>query len=190
MASSDDNFRRRILMTAVGGFHCVALAVVGCASENSPSDASSVTSSSTGDHHEMDDAGVGHDEHFVRDPAIHPCDVGNWRGYIPDLRECVLPGENLDKEILRRVDFTDADLTGTSFVEADLFKSIFVRAKLVNANFTKASLVSVDLTNADLTGANLRGADMTNAVMANAILNGSVTDETTVCPNIMSGPCW
>jgi Pentapeptide repeats (8 copies) len=168
----------------------MGIVMASCGTDAHENGGTTVTSSSSGDHHAVDDAGDGHEEHVVRDPATQPCDVTNWRGFMPDLRECVLPGQNLEGEVLRRVDLSDADLTGTNLIAADLFTAILARAKLVNANCSQAHMVGVDLTGADLTGANLKGADLTNAIVANTTLAGVMTDETTVCPNLMFGPCW
>ena len=130
------------------------------------------------------------DEHDVRDPATEPCHADNWRELYPDLRECALAGQTLDGASLRRADLTDADLRGARLRDADLFKAILLRATLADADLRRAKLIGADLGGASLLRAQLGGADLLNARLAGTLLDGAVTDATTICPAGNAGPCW
>ena len=129
-------------------------------------------------------------DHQVRDPASEPCDAGNWRELLPDLRQCDLAGELLDGESLRRADLSDANLAGASLAGADLFTAVLAAAVVTDADLDGAKLTSVNLIGADLTGASLIGAVLINADLSEATLAGAATDETTTCPDGDPGPCW
>jgi uncharacterized protein YjbI with pentapeptide repeats len=130
------------------------------------------------------------DDHQVRDPDTEPCDAANWRELLPDLRQCQLDGAVLATELLRRADLSRSTLQAANLAGADLFKVVLVDADLTDANLDGTNLTSADLTRANLFGASLRGARLTNAITSNTILVDATTDETTICPSGVPGPCW
>lgn len=79
-------------------------------------------------------------------------------------------------------DLSNADLQGVSALGGDL-----TGANLGGANLYRAVLRAADLTGANLDGANLSGANLEGSV--GAVLNRATTDERTICPSGLTGPC-
>ena len=82
----------------------------------------------------------------------------------------------------RQCDLTDADLRGRTLRGADLRETHFDRANLYKAELRGARLKGASFRGANLSGANLQGATGAN-------LSDAFTDEWTVCPSGVAGPC-
>ena len=70
-----------------------------------------------------------------------------------------------------KVDFSGADLTGSSFKNADLTDSDFVLANLTSCNFDGADLSGVDFSGANLTKCNLNNTDLSGVNMMNTLIS-------------------
>lgn len=79
-------------------------------------------------------------------------------------------------------DLSDAALGGKQLAGADLSG-----ANLFNAVLYGANLRGANLAGAILSGTNLKMADLTGATAA--AFAGAQTDERTICPNGLHGPC-
>lgn len=88
----------------------------------------------------------------------------NWREEHPKIRPN-LRLVNLVREDLRRVNFSNTDLSGARLAAADLR-----RANLKGANLSETDLRLANLILANLEGANLSGADLTLAYLSKANL--------------------
>ena len=110
----------------------------------------------------------------------------------PVWAECTDPGEPgvdwrsciFDRQVLRGVDLTGANLRDASFKRADLmganlsktnaFRAKFVSSQSSEVKFDGARLAEADLTKANLTGASFRNADLRRARLFRAILDGGL----------------
>ena len=81
-----------------------------------------------------------------------------------------------------RCDLVEANLSGIRGENGD-----FTGANLLDATIYGGSLRGANLTGATLHGANLKLVDLTGAV--GAVLDQTVTDERTTCPDGNAGPC-
>jgi uncharacterized protein YjbI with pentapeptide repeats len=95
----------------------------------------------------------------------------DWRRCIFDRQE--LRGLDLSEANLRDSSFTRADLSGSKLVRIEGFRARFVSAKLNKAVLDEARLVEADLTKADLAGASLVKANLARAHLFRAILTGA-----------------
>lgn len=89
-------------------------------------------------------------------------------------RFVIAKGMRCDKRLLRDVDFTGSDLTGTTFVGTDLRRAALYCAVMTKCDLRGAHLERADLRGATFAGAKLAGACLDEADMRAAIL--CVTD--------------
>ena len=90
-----------------------------------------------------------------------------------DIKGLLLAGK-----LAKDIDFSGADLEGTSLYGANLEGAALTNANLIGADLTRANLVDAnlkgaDLTNAKLKGANLEGADLRGANLDDVNLEGA-----------------
>jgi len=115
-------------------------------------------------------------------------DLSNINFAYADLSNTNLKGKNLTGAILRGVDLSEHDLTGTNLIDATLSDAKFSSTNLKGKDLSGAKLRAVDLSEHDLTGANLsdtflyradlseidlRTVTLTNADFTYANLSGS-----------------
>ena len=82
-------------------------------------------------------------------------DLSNINFAYADLSNTNLKGKNLTGAILRGVDLSEHDLTGTNLIDATLSDAKFSSTNLKGKDLSGAKLRAVDLSGHDLTGANL-----------------------------------
>ncbi len=85
-----------------------------------------------------------------------------------DFQNSDLSGQNLDGEVLSRIDFRNANLTEASFVRANLYGANLQNADLVRAKLCGSSLKNANLTQTNLQKANLQFTDFSRANLAGA----------------------
>ena len=91
--------------------------------------------------------------------------------YVADLREIVMPGEDLSNLSFGGRDLSGANLSGANLSEANLSEANLSEANLSEANLWEVDLVGADLLRADLTESKLLRADLTDADLSEANLS-------------------
>jgi hypothetical protein len=105
--------------------------------------------------------------------------VGIWAGAGDDPAHVK---QLIETKVCVQCNLQDAKLKVLDAEKGNVANSDFRGADLYKANFKGA-----DLTGAQFGGANLNGADLSGAKGAD--LTGATTNEYTVCPSGMAGPC-
>lgn len=103
------------------------------------------------------------------------------------ITEKACPKCDISNESFVRLDLTGVNLTEANAAGASFYRTDLTNAQLAGADLSKANLSWADLTNANLGQANLRGANLAHAI--GAATAGSISDETTTCPDGTAGPC-
>ena len=99
------------------------------------------------------------------------------------------PGCDLSGLILDVVATEDSDFSNVDLNDASLYGAHLGQVNLSGADLNGADLTRAFLDDADLSNASLLGADLTGATLALADMTGVLTDESTTCPDGLSGPC-
>lgn len=86
------------------------------------------------------------------------------------LRYAVARGMRCDRRRLADIDFTGADLTGSTFVGSDLIRASLYCANLTRCDLRGALLVRADLRGGTYSGAKLAGANLDQADLRAAVL--------------------
>lgn len=130
------------------------------------------------------------DEHLLARLRQGTLSWNEWRkSQTPDVpNRFVLREADLQKQNLKNIDLSQADLIkvnfqgaqlqGADFSEADLSKADLSQAKLQGANFLRAHMRRARLSGADLRGANLREANLENADLRGAKLHSADLSKT------------
>jgi hypothetical protein len=122
------------------------------------------------------DDGVMHWNQHRREKGFRP----NFAGvnFVKEAAKTRLYGRPVDiigeeRVMLAGIDFTNAELQGSTLAKADLRNARLAGADLRNANLAGALVNGADLRDADLRGANLDGAQFARAKLAHANLSGA-----------------
>lgn len=147
--------RRPIQLAAAAVLLGTALAVAGCASEDSGDSADGVTGSTT-----------------VGDCVIAP----GAQCQNADLSEIALNGDDAQGGDFTGADFSNSTLESVNLSRTDLTSATFENAKLDNVDLSSANLTEASLEGATLTSVNLDGA-----VLCETIRTDGIADDTG-CP--------
>jgi hypothetical protein len=90
-----------------------------------------------------------------------------------DVAGAFLQGLHLERAILIRANFHNADVRNGSFVSANLSDADLSGANFRGGNLQGAAFRGANLTDSDLDQTDLQGADLTGAILENADLSGA-----------------
>jgi len=126
--------------------------------------------------------------------SLNAVDYLSDKGYLYDgttsgasLQLANLPGVNFDYADMRRTNFNNAIISGSSLVnsnfsDANLTGSILTNSILKNADLSGTVLQNANLEGADLSSAILYGADLRDAKLDSAVITDAKYDKSTLWP--------